>query len=194
MIFVLIIIAIIAFFAIRNGFGSSDFIEEERGIIATDEGPAQKDAVQPPKVQIEVEPVYSSRERLLTNAEHFFYNVLVRSIAGSPYIIAIKPRLADIVFVDTDDGSFWKHFSAIAQKHCDFVLLHEESMAILLVIELDDSSHKRSLRANRDHLVDKVLKDAGIPVYHQPWQRSYSVDVVRDSIESLLRSNTKIAC
>jgi hypothetical protein len=53
-------------------------------------------------------------------------------------------------------------------------------------IELDDSSHNRSDRKERDALVDAVFSSAGLPLIHVTAKRAYVLDEVAESVRRLL--------
>jgi len=55
-----------------------------------------------------------------------------------------------------------------------------------LVIELDDWSHKRADRRERDKFVDQALGDAGLSILRVPVQASYDPAALRADIEQLL--------
>ena len=62
----------------------------------------------------------------------------------------------------------------IAQKHLDFLLCDPKSMRPIVGIELDDASHARQDRQERDAFVDRVFQAAGLPLIHIPAKGSYS--------------------
>jgi hypothetical protein len=49
-------------------------------------------------------------------------------------------------------------------------------------VELDDNTHAQSRRQNRDHIVDKVLDAAGIPVIHVIAKKGYSVQDIQAAL------------
>ena len=110
---------------------------------------------------------------LLTDAECRFFSVLETVVPQQCYLLA-QVRLANLVAVKPGSGLFWKQFSPIGMKCVDFVVVQRETMHPLLVIELDDSSHKRAERQKRDQFVDQVLTSVGIPVLHCPTSQHYS--------------------
>ena len=59
-------------------------------------------------------------------------------------------------------------------------------LAVAAVVELDDASHRRRDRAERDDFVDKALSSAGIPALHIPAQKEYAVAEVREKLAPLL--------
>ena len=60
----------------------------------------------------------------------------------------------------------------------DFVILRTEDLAVLGVVELDDRSHKRESRADRDGFVDDALAQAGIRVCRIKARREYNLETL----------------
>lgn len=103
-------------------------------------------------------PLFSSNER------QFYYPL--RDVATRMgYILFAKVRIADIVKVKGHINNFNVYFGYISQKHVDFVLC-SQNLNVVLVIELDDSSHLEENRKDRDKLVDGVFDEAGIKIIH----------------------------
>lgn len=74
-------------------------------------------------------------------------------------------RLADIVNVQSVDRAAWRSaFNRIASKSVDFVVMDLRNGIPIMVIELDDRSHSRPERRDRDTLVNDVLRQASIPL------------------------------
>lgn len=48
----------------------------------------------------------------------------------------------------------------------DFVLCDPETSRPIIAIELDDPSHARPDRIERDEMIDKAFKDAELPLLH----------------------------
>lgn len=110
------------------------------------------------------------KANLLTDNERNFYETIRLIAEKHDFNVLSKVRLADIVNVNENVQSktaeWWEYFKRISQKHIDFALADKNSLEIKLVIEVDDSSHKRPDRIERDRFVDKVLENAGIPILH----------------------------
>lgn len=115
---------------------------------------------------------YKTKEELLTPAELSFYRVL-SSITGKKTTIFPKIRLADIFSVSSKEDYF-SHFNKISQKHVDFLLCQSETLRPILGIELDDSSHQRKSRQERDEFINKAFNAAGLPLVRIPVQRTYT--------------------
>ena len=58
------------------------------------------------------------------------------------------------------------YFNRIKAKHTDFILCDPEDLDVLAGVELDDPSHERPERIERDEFVDGVYQAAGIPLIH----------------------------
>ena len=107
---------------------------------------------------------YRQRDDFLSASELSFYRVLISSIDGE-YLICPKINLADIFFVARPHENR-SYRNRIDRKHVDFLLCNSKSMKPILGIELDDSSHSRRDRQERDEFVDQVFKAAGLPLLH----------------------------
>jgi hypothetical protein len=128
---------------------------------------------------------YRQRDDFLSPAELPFYRVLVL-VVDSRYVICPKVRLADLVHtVERNDRA---NMNRIIQKHVDFVLCEKESMKPILVIELDDKSHARADRRERDELVDAVFESAQLPLLHVRAVARYVPQDLRAQIEQALSS------
>ena len=110
--------------------------------------------------------IYRPRRYLLTRTEAAFFQVLTPLLAGR-YVISCKVRLADIITCADRD---WKrgHANRIAQKHVDFVVSSAESSRIVAAIELDDRSHRRPERRERDAFVDWLFGQMGVSLIRVP--------------------------
>ena len=114
---------------------------------------------------------YLTRDHFLTSAEISFYHVL-SSVVSAKATICPKVRLADIFYVSTPDKNF-SHFTKISSKHVDFVLCDPQTMRPILGIELDDKSHSRPDRQERDEFVKKTFEAAELPFLQIPVKMGY---------------------
>ena len=102
------------------------------------------------------------KKELLTKHELSFYKKL-RPLANKyGFVVISKIRLADLVEVDTDKTKeFAKYFAKIKAKHIDFGLVRPENMEVAYLIELDDKSHNRADRIERDEFVNALCRKTG---------------------------------
>ena len=76
-----------------------------------------------------------------------------------------KVRLLDLLEPVKGNTKYKTYFYKVQAKHVDFVLCDDQLRA-KFVIELDDSTHDRPDRIERDRFVDSVLTSAGYKVLH----------------------------
>ena len=126
---------------------------------------------------------YPYKERkLLTNNEYRFYYNLVQLADKYNLSVQVKMRLADIIEVDKSkitNQEYMSYFGKIKSKHIDFVLTHKYTMQMIAAIELDDKSHKKQNRIERDAFVNNALTAAGIDFI-----RSYNFNI--NSLEPII--------
>jgi len=132
--------------------------------------------------------IYEAREGLFTPAECNFLTVLQR-VCASRYTVFGKVRIADIVQVRKGlPSKEWRQaFNRISSKHIDFLLCDPESLEVRCAVELDDASHRRKDRSDRDLFVDRVLEEAGIPLLRVRARASYKPEELVQSLRETLQ-------
>ncbi|MCX7748513.1 MAG: DUF2726 domain-containing protein [Clostridia bacterium] len=128
---------------------------------------------------------YFKRDDLLSNSELNFYKVLQQAISDKAIILA-KVRIADIIFVKAKNQEFYKYHNKIVLKHIDFLICSPSNLNTICAIELDDSSHNKSDRIERDNFVDKVFETAKIPLIRFNNKLSYSIQEINEKILPIL--------
>jgi hypothetical protein len=134
---------------------------------------------------------YRLRDDFLSPAEFSFYKV-ISPLIDAQLTIQSKVRLADIFFVSRPNENV-SFFSRIAQKHLDFLVCDSRTMKPLFGIELDDSSHKRNDRQERDEFVEKICQVAGLPLLRMPVQREYNAREIAIQISPFLKDNIGVS-
>ena len=106
---------------------------------------------------------YKKRNYFLTRAEHECFNSIVEA-AGTDYYVFAQvhlPTLLDNKVV----GQNWRGaFRHISEKSVDFVVCDRKYLSPKLAVELDDKTHERADRQERDKEVERILQDAGVPL------------------------------
>jgi very-short-patch-repair endonuclease len=106
---------------------------------------------------------YNRKNFFLTRAEHECYDALAQAVGGE-YLLFAQVHLPTVVD-HTVRGQDWRAALAhINRKSVDFVLCDKAYISPKLAIELDDKSHERPDRQERDREVERILKEAGIPL------------------------------
>ena len=103
------------------------------------------------------------RKYLLTKNEWYAYKKLQPLAASMGLVVCPKVRLLDILEPRKGEKDYKSLFWKVQAKHIDF-LICDQDLHIKAVIELDDNSHDRQDRKDRDTFVDEILKDVGYTV------------------------------
>lgn len=120
---------------------------------------------------------------LLTRNEWYEYKKLKQYAAIHDLQICPKVRLLDIVEPRRGDPNYMSYIGKIKSKHVDFVIC-DQDLHIKGIVELDDNSHDRTDRKERDAFVDGVLTDVGYKVIH-------TRSVTETTLEPITAPNTE---
>ena len=128
-------------------------------------------------------PVYARRESLFTPAELRFLSTLREALPEGLEIFG-KVRVADVLKpVEGLDPKAWRSaFHRITAKHLDFVLCERETGCFVCAIELNDRSHQRPDRQERDRFIVQACAEAGFSLLLIPAARSYDANVLREQL------------
>ncbi|MDI1289928.1 MAG: DUF2726 domain-containing protein, partial [bacterium] len=142
---------------------------------------------------------YVVAEGVLSEGERVFLPVLreaVRRVWGTGQGAEVVPlvfasvRLAEVLKVNNDAcrtaGAKRSALMRVTQKQVDFVLCVAETTRPMLVIELDDQTHGRSDRRERDEFVDEACATAGLPILHVRAARTYDAADIANRIGGAL--------
>lgn len=137
---------------------------------------------------LEPRVMLSSVESLLTPAELHFFKTLDLVIDGRLAIVP-KVRIADLIEVSsTNSRARMRIFRSISSKHIDFVLADPAKFHPIAAVELDDSSHQRRDRRQRDIFVDEVFDKAGLPLIRIRAARSYEKSEIAKALRMVLEN------
>lgn len=129
---------------------------------------------------------YKKRDDFLSASELSFYRTLNTYLEGKA-MICPKVAVKEIVFIGKGIGKeYMKFFNYIAKKHVDFVLCDWETMQIKCAVELDDKSHQREARKQRDAFLDRVFETAQIPLFHSKAKNGYTKEEFKDIISCFM--------
>ncbi len=126
---------------------------------------------------------FQSQGKIFSPAERSFLGVLDQ-IVGNSFRVFGKVRLADVIKTKPGLSASARQiaFNQIRSKHLDFVVCDPANLSIQFVIELDDSSHNKRSRQNRDVFLEQALSAAEIPLFRFPAKKNYSLEEIRNTI------------
>lgn len=106
---------------------------------------------------------YSAKNLLMTRTEAEFFTKLDRVVAERYYVF---PQVHLSALLDHKiKGQDWRFaFRHINGKSVDFVLCDRITLRPTYAIELDDLTHEKSDRRKRDIEVERIFKEANLPL------------------------------
>ena len=107
------------------------------------------------------EYTYAKKERIITQHELAFYQALHEAVSGC--IIIPQAHLSMFLNHKIQGQNWSRAFSRINGKSVDFLICTND-MRPLLAIELDDTTHNRPDRQQRDAFVNTIITTAHIPL------------------------------
>lgn len=109
------------------------------------------------------QPIATYRKKyLLTKNEYSFYQKIKPIIQEKNLRILCKIRLADLIepAVNKNQKEWYAAFNRIKSKHIDFAIATDD-MKVIALIELQDGTHQKSDRKERDTFVNTSVTNAG---------------------------------
>lgn len=146
--------------------------------------PAQNSSSQKPLLKYN----YKIKKSIMTTAEENFYKKLTSALHDN-YIIIPQAHLS-MIFDHTVYGQNWRGaFSVINGKSIDFLIIDRGTFQPLIGIELDDSSHERQDRQERDKIVNAIFKQTNLPLVRFKTGEWNTPDDINQKVLSLLESD-----
>lgn len=132
---------------------------------------------------------YKPKRYVITLNELNFYTVLMEVAKELDLILFSQVSLYNILETknNLDYSTKTTYFNKIASKSIDFVLVDKKDCRIKLCIELDDPTHKKKSRIERDKFINELFKDLEINLIRYP---SYSV-YYKDTLKKRIQENIK---
>lgn len=106
---------------------------------------------------------YTAKSLMMTRTESDFFSKL-DSVVNERYHVFPQVHLSALLDHKVK-GQDWKFaFRHINGKSVDFVLCDKETLRPTYAIELDDLTHEQSDRRKRDLEVERIFKEANLPL------------------------------
>lgn len=120
--------------------------------------------------------IYTKKEYLLTPTELKFYKILKQVTDEMNLVICPQVSLYEIV-----KSQNHKSFNKISRKTIDFVIT-EPNLKIKCCIELDDYTHNRQSRIERDTFLNELFENTGIKLIRIKVQQYYNIEELKKII------------
>jgi hypothetical protein len=131
-------------------------------------------------------PEYRKSKSLLTFRERILHSALRRA-NDNDYALFVKVRLGDFVYLANEPQDRKFHVNQILCKHVDFLFCDKVTLEPLLVVELDDSTHKQPDHHERDKFKEETFSAIHLPLLRISVQSDYNQQWLRKQIQELIR-------
>lgn len=134
----------------------------------------------------EIKQHYKKKLYLTTKTELEIYKILLEICTKYNLILFTQVVLYEIVQVNEKPFTreYAKYFNKICSKSIDFVIADKETTRIRLCIELDDPTHKKKKRIQRDEFIDKLFEDLQIDLLRIKTCNEYNINQIESKIRS----------
>ena len=105
------------------------------------------------------------KKYLLTKNEWSEYKKLRLYAEEKGWVICPKVRVLDLVEPRSGHKQYATLRNKVQSKHVDFVVC-DKDLHIKAIVELDDSSHNKASRKERDGFLNTILESVGYKVIH----------------------------
>lgn len=141
--------------------------------------------------QINYSYYYRPKRYVITLNELNFYTVLMEVTKELDLILFSQVSLYNIIETkdNLDYSTKTSYFNKIASKSIDFVLVDKKDCRIKLCIELDDTSHKKQNRIERDKFINQLFEDLEINLLRYPSYNVYYKDTLKKRIQENMREH-----
>jgi len=106
---------------------------------------------------------YYAKSYVMTSRENECFKIL-NEIFSSKWFVVPQVHLSALLDYRVKGQNWNAAFRHINGKSVDFVLIGKESYRVICAIELDDSTHNKPERKERDVEIERMFEEARIPL------------------------------
>jgi very-short-patch-repair endonuclease len=133
---------------------------------------------------------YELKHALMTPSERSFFGVLEQVVDATKYRIFPQVTLTSLVAVKRATSAYQSYHNKIDRKTVDYVLVTRDTLEPRLTVELDDSTHDRESRKERDAFVDDVFATVGLPLLHVKARSAYDPRGLAEDVITAMETET----
>lgn len=130
--------------------------------------------------------IYKPKKYIITLTELNFYNILLEIAKELDLILFSQVSLYNIIETKYNNQSA---FNKIKSKTIDFVLVDKNNCRIKLCIELDDYTHNRYDRIERDKFINKLFSDLEIDLIRFKASNYYNKEALKKRIQESIHEH-----
>ncbi|MDR1138833.1 MAG: DUF2726 domain-containing protein [Clostridiales bacterium] len=129
-------------------------------------------------------PQYKTKDNIVSSVEHDFYQKLVRAVPN--YTVLQQVPLSNIIDKVSHNAFRNELFRVI-----DYCIVERSSYKPILLIELNDASHKKSDRRLRDQKVKDICNIANINLIFFYTNVDYDIKTISRTIRKAMKTKIK---
>lgn len=129
---------------------------------------------------------YKKKTYITTKTELELYKILLGICEKYKLALFIQVALYELIMVNERPYSreYAKYFNSIRAKSIDFVIADKETTRIRLCIELDDPTHKKKKRIERDNFINSLFEELQIDLLRIDASNEYNINEIESKIRS----------
>lgn len=131
---------------------------------------------------------YKPKKYVISLTEKNFYTILLEIAKELDLILLTQVSLYNII-IPRETKYKNVAFNKIRSKSIDFVLVSKKDCRIRLCIELDDYTHNRKDRIERDTFINELFKSLNINLIRIKTSNYYNKEVIKQKIEENIKEN-----
>lgn len=129
---------------------------------------------------------YARKLHLVTPTELSFFKTLLTAVNREHYYIIPQVHLSSLFLHKFRGQSWWGALQHINRKSVDYVICSLEGLNPVCAIELDDASHLRKDRIERDKIVEKLFRQANLPLLRIGVYEKDNIGLLKTKLNSVL--------
>ncbi|MBR0238906.1 MAG: DUF2726 domain-containing protein [Thermoguttaceae bacterium] len=133
---------------------------------------------------------YKRKSCILTQTENDFYGQLCNALyyAGLRVIVWPQVNVSSIIeSVGSDSQQRMKAFNRICRKSIDYVIVNQKTRETILCIEMDDYTHNRNSRKERDDFINSIFSSVGIPLFRIIAEPNYNFNEIVSTVKQMMK-------
>ena len=133
---------------------------------------------------------YKRKSCILTQTENDFYAQLCNALNSSGLDVIVWPQVnvsSIIESVGKDSQQRMKAFNRICRKSVDYVVVNQRTRETILCIELDDYTHNRNSRKERDNFINAIFNNVGIPLLRIKAEPNYNFNEIVSAVKRMMK-------
>lgn len=133
---------------------------------------------------------YKRKSCILTETENDYYGQLCNALYNAGLRVIVWPQVNVSTIIESvgkDSQQRMKAFNRICRKSIDYVIVNQKTRETILCIELDDYTHNRNNRKERDNFINAIFSSVGIPLFRIKAEPNYNFNEIVSAVKQMMK-------